>query len=699
MLFRSQSAFSQRDQGDIIINGQQLSRFFSVFTTDQSNQSTFLTHSLANCLMLDLSIENEQWLFSGFSKASLGNQYLSTFDNQSAASFGISNYLPKRAAAVREWTFSDVDSWMNQYTSFLLETKDSTRFTKLRERFQRETGSSVPDWFSWVGSEFGIITLETRSGKEYDQLILMEIADVAVLEQAMASIDHESSAFQETYAGYTLQSLNNSALPDLLLANFSSRPTEYFWYHDTDYLILSNSLNALKRLISDQVTENTWDKSPGQLRFLERSVNPANVTLLVDMPHYQEQWVEQLSSKWVKWASSQEQELSKLNKIALQFSTMGDEYYTSMVITYQTGNEQSATDFTTAQRQRLDTLISSKPFVVRGADQKLRVILQDQWKVVHLLNLAQQTVQWSDSTQATLVSDVTQINLPQSSSPNYIWATDSALHVVDQSGNSVDGYPFYLLQDIQVEYLSVFDYEQDGNYRFLVTDPQGQLWLFNADRDNLPGWNPLSLTAPLAEAPKHFRVRGKDCIVALLRNGLLYLLNRRGEPYPGFPIDLDQTCDNPLFIKTGNSFADSELTTITERGELIYLNLEGKLLKRGQLLRPSPNTHFMLCPDRLEKNYILIRQDDQRLSILDENGEVWFEQSYFTPGGLGRGELSVQYYNFETDRQVIAITDKVQEFTYLFNRQGQLFNNRPVESRSEERRVGKECRSRWSPYH
>ena len=23
----------------------------------------------------------------------------------------------------------------------------------------------------------------------------------------------------------------------------------------------------------------------------------------------------------------------------------------------------------------------------------------------------------------------------------------------------------------------------------------------------------------------------------------------------------------------------------------------------------------------------------------------------------------------------------------------------PVESRSEERRVGKECRSRWSPYH
>ena len=28
-----------------------------------------------------------------------------------------------------------------------------------------------------------------------------------------------------------------------------------------------------------------------------------------------------------------------------------------------------------------------------------------------------------------------------------------------------------------------------------------------------------------------------------------------------------------------------------------------------------------------------------------------------------------------------------------------LLNGKPVLSRSEERRVGKECRSRWSPYH
>ena len=38
------------------------------------------------------------------------------------------------------------------------------------------------------------------------------------------------------------------------------------------------------------------------------------------------------------------------------------------------------------------------------------------------------------------------------------------------------------------------------------------------------------------------------------------------------------------------------------------------------------------------------------------------------------------------------ITAKAQDYPYKFSKE---FN----EKRSEERRVGKECRSRWSPYH
>src|SRR5258706_2938650 len=35
----------------------------------------------------------------------------------------------------------------------------------------------------------------------------------------------------------------------------------------------------------------------------------------------------------------------------------------------------------------------------------------------------------------------------------------------------------------------------------------------------------------------------------------------------------------------------------------------------------------------------------------------------------------------------------------IYSRDAYLSRGRPFSSRSEERRVGKECRSRWSPYH
>ena len=36
---------------------------------------------------------------------------------------------------------------------------------------------------------------------------------------------------------------------------------------------------------------------------------------------------------------------------------------------------------------------------------------------------------------------------------------------------------------------------------------------------------------------------------------------------------------------------------------------------------------------------------------------------------------------------------------HVFNTQGDIYLQKRPEWKSEERRVGKECRSRWSPYH
>ena len=60
----------------------------------------------------------------------------------------------------------------------------------------------------------------------------------------------------------------------------------------------------------------------------------------------------------------------------------------------------------------------------------------------------------------------------------------------------------------------------------------------------------------------------------------------------------------------------------------------------------------------------------------------------------------------------LAVLERQQQFDFQQNgievmdfetlqrtyKENDIYNN-PVQGRSEERRVGKECRSRWSPYH
>lgn len=701
-----QNTLSQRDQGDIYVNGDQLSTLLEVFQADKVREENVRFNALCQSMLLDLSVENDQWLLSGFSEVDSSsvngsNQYfLTTFNNQSARPFQLGSYMPNRAAKVREWSFSSASDWIKQYAEYRRRGKYSTQFQQLSQQFIDESGMPLGSWFEWAGGEFGVVELETTSGTTAEKLVVLEIRNLEEMNRALEPFvkASDSLSFQESFAGYTLRNLTNSVLPAIILGESDSGSfSECFWFHDSTYLVLSNSVNALKRLISDKTTENTWSKSAQQARFLERSLDPANFSILVNMPRFRERWKDNLSTKWAQWAEENKAKVNKLEKIAVQFSAMEEEYYTSIVITNQPQELATSSGFSTLHRVKVDTLLDSKPFVVRNqTNQQLETLVQDKNRVVHFLSPTNQSVLWSDSLSTGIAGEVFSVNI--SNKQHYLFATDSVLHLVDHNGNDAPGYPLYLPDSVRVQYLSVFDYEQNGEYRFLVTDLRGKLWLYNADRDNLPGWNPLSLTAPLAEAPQHFRVRGKDCIIALQQDGLLYLLNRRGEPYSGFPIDLGQSCRNPVFVEIGNSFTTTKLSTVTDQGELLSLNLTGELVLREQLLRTSSNTHFILCPDRLGKSFVLVRQDDQRLSVLDDQGEIWFEQSYFTPGGLARAELAIQYYNFATDNQIIAITDKIQEFTYLFDQKGKLLNDRPIESTSEVGLLYSEANSQYRLY-
>src|SRR5687768_1910760 len=46
-----------------------------------------------------------------------------------------------------------------------------------------------------------------------------------------------------------------------------------------------------------------------------------------------------------------------------------------------------------------------------------------------------------------------------------------------------------------------------------------------------------------------------------------------------------------------------------------------------------------------------------------------------------------------------TLVEERDQFLHAFGRDDRIHFSRGYQQRSEERRVGKECRSRWSPYH
>ena len=81
----------------------------------------------------------------------------------------------------------------------------------------------------------------------------------------------------------------------------------------------------------------------------------------------------------------------------------------------------------------------------------------------------------------------------------------------------------------------------------------------------------------------------------------------------------------------------------------------------------------------------------QMLQICCKNNNIYKEFP------IGSSLLDI-YYGFNLNFPYQVVSAKVNNRSEGLN--FKVYNNKDIEFlRSEERRVGKECRSRWSPYH
>ena len=673
------------DQGNIYINNQKVPQLLSTFTKEHLSPELAPLGQLSESTFLDIKVTDNKVLLNGFSVVDeMAAPYLTSLEGTQGKSLGFEGLLSNDIAVLYHMTFHDPGYWHSGLRAYW--AKHDTEQLKEWSEFAELTDWDPEKLILAQDQEIGLAVLGTVEDEKSERLVYLHFSDFneglfqlnSVAEKS-AQLS-EDSLYIEVFGGIEIRQINIPEFPAKLWGKLFNGFEQSFFMPMGEYMVISSSIAALKQLVNTIEREETWGKSVSKSRFIENSQQEANLSYYVDLPKAWNIIEQSLSPNWKTFLELHGNTLKNFELLVLQFSDIGDKFYTSGVLTYNGKENDPVTlpRFLNQHQVFTRAPIITKPFVVKNHNNGDReVLLQDSLNNLYLIS-AQGRVLWQDSLPGDIKGAVSQIDYYANDKLQYLIATDRTLNIIDRNGNSIEGFPISVPTTTGLRNVRAIDYDNSKNYRLIASDEAGQIFMFDKKGKLLDGWNPLVLQDQLLFAPQHIRVRGKDCIIAVQENGRVHITNRRGVPYPGFPMDLKGPTQGPLFIEEGTDFEKTRFTAITTQGLIVKFNLTGNIIERQQLVKPSRDTNYQLCIDPLQRHYVIKRQNANRLGILNRKGEPILEKDY-----LSSSSLVVQYYLLGNDHTIYAVTDPVQQFTYFYNQDGVLVNASPVESSDE----------------
>ncbi|MCF6360695.1 MAG: hypothetical protein L3J29_08025 [Cyclobacteriaceae bacterium] len=646
------------DDGNLYINGTEVSLFANSFLNVKNRLDG--STSLAGSIFFDITLSDKGLFASGFAYDNGSLSLVSTFKNQQAVEFNLRKLIPKNTAIIEHFGTTDLNKWYSNWVRLhktkMLDHEQGAKFVK------------------FLTNELAHLTLQSVDDNHLNKLFIAEIADVAGLYNHLNKIAEKQitqtsdSLYIENYAGQEIRLIDNESILHTYFGFEGFSSTYYLIFNN--HLVVANTAETLRNWLVQVENELVWSKSVRMNSFFKNALTEANYTYVTNLEYSWNLQYDKLNGPLKKWTNANASTLKEFNMLAFQISNLDNRYYANFHINYapvpQVIAEKRVFDVSTIQ---LANRVAIKPKVVKNHKTGQREILvQDSLTNLVLIG-ANGDVLWSDSLGVALKGEMYQIDFYKNSKLQYLVHSDSTLFLIDRKGNSVEGYPMRFNYAINKVYL--IDYDRSKNYRILISDHFGNLRMYDKHGKNLEGWAPNEFGSNFGKDIIHIRVRGKDRILIPLAKGEVHLTNRRGEEMEDFPLDIGVNISNKFFVSIGESFDDTQFTTVSEDGLVIPFTMAGKMLSRNQLFKESDQSKFELIEESQGKDYVYVRNDLNRLAIVSVDGDVLFEKDF-----PGISERQVQYYNFGSDRKLFVV--KSNENIYLYNQTGELLNLLPL---------------------
>lgn len=658
------------DPGNLYIHLENFVGWLGIFSED-----SHLLPNVGKASLLDIKKDDHSLTLNGFSLTEEAKEstLLSYFENQSPVQFGHKQFISNSTILATNFGITDGLS--------LYKNLDLAKNKNVRDTLVALASTNFEKLFASFGKELSLCYQESKNGM-LSKTILFETENpkswLDAFDRFSKAVERGDTVFFEQYSTYEIREIEMYDFPGKLFSPLVSgfNQTYYTWTGNT--IILADQLEVLKQFIDDIDQENVWGKSIEFNKFFESTLLESNVSIYINTPLVWNVLSRRLNPHWKKFIVANRSLLNSLDMGAIQFSHLNNSFYTNAMWTFS--DPISSEGSTSKKSERLvanvNSTIISNPFVMKShVSKEDEVLIQDSTFTLHHLS-ANGKVLWGISLDGPILDEIKQVDYFNNGKLQFFFATANKLHIIDRLGKYVAPFPAEVkIKDLQ--YVSLVDYDNSKKYRFLLADKSGRLWMYDKDARNLDGWKPKNIGGELFTNARHHRIRGKDYIVAIRKDGWAHIMNRRGEYVKGFPLNLDARPEGDYYVEIGNSTPNTNFVYVSKDGFRIKFSLEGKVLSRETLVKPSFDTQFSLIAEQNEKSYLIRRQDAKRLVLLSEDGTEIVSNDF-----VGFNSVAIRYYDFSAGKIFISITDLTQDISFIYDGKGKLLTPVPIEGGS-----------------
>lgn len=668
---------------NLYINFNRIPVLLSFLFNDQYRTVVKESISVGDWVELDVNINEDNLLLNGFSYGSDSTtSWLNLFANQGTPALQAEQVLPANTIAFVDLGITDFPEFKVHYEQLLEETGKingyKNELTRLRELFDQDVQEL---FYSFLENEMGIALLDIKNfTREQNSLLFFKTRSRSEAEDALAGLIREYARKRnQNYSRYVSQQridaetefpvyhFPDPSLPGTLFGElFGKAEFTHFTFVD-NYLFFGNSMQALDRLVHQNILRKTLHSDLSYSEFAENLSSRSNFHLYINIPRVQTVLSPYLSINLSDGIEEHVEPFRKLQALGIQFSIDHSMAYNNVFIKFQPLFKEEAL---TVWESLLDTSISFKPqFVENHYTHDNEIFIQDNKNNIYLINSAGRIL-WKVPLSEKIMGDVFQIDYYKNNKLQLLFNTRSQIHLIDRNGNYVERYPVNLRTEA-TNSIALFDYDKSRDYRIFVAGEDRNIYVYSKEGNIVKGWSFKGTESKVTSEIQHFRIENRDYIV-FADQLKIYILDRRGNERVKLNRVIPKSKQNNLCLDYPQGGSNPRMAITDTAGVVYFISFSGSV--ESLKIKEYSSDHFFYLED-MDGNGSndLIFLDRGRLEVYSQNRSKML--SYDFDENI---DLKPVSYTFSATNKKIGIVSRQENRIYLINNDGELYTGFPL---------------------